>query len=718
MTKKLTPEDIELFKKTSVEINNFVKKNLPKEKCFSPKRIWNGFCYGLQWLAAAGSTASLAFLSFTGAMAFNVPLPLSTIGSSIFFAVFAIMIEYRVFLPNIRQGAQKIRNAGKDYLYKAVSEAVLDQTEFVEDDSYQTYQLARKRYQKIDKLYDRQKPIHWLIDFIASCFTGRKRKFPELAAEKKRLETYLNIFREEHLKKIRRLLLKKPSNVGSDLDSAELKRTLPGMAAKVESQVKRMHSRGGVRFIQGISLLIGGSALFATLSAIQSGLDTLDIAAKGAQISWDICWPIAALCGLGYIAIMSNNMIETLYKFAVERSARATAPSPNCTVRKILHYTLLGFLLLLASCAAVAIAWTWRNGGVDVGLQILPFGDIGVKVFIGGLAIFTLIPGLIWDVTHALEAFEGFKRLVEKFSFSALCAGIKKKFQKLRGRDQKDGANYRFFNPFRAIEGLTDPVLRAAVLCTHAIGVGSAGNNTDPRIPATVPALIEAGFEVLTDVRYFEICTTDGEDKENKEDEKIQQPELGYVPPSMNASLSPTPRVAEAKEAPSPTNHNLPRTQRNGIHPPPPTPAEAKIESATSPMIELPEAEHTHGDLAGVLIAIALIGLKICRFVWDVLFAFLGSITCRFKTGFCELVRISARQIFLNPTLESFYATPTMGAISLPRERARGSDGLRTPPEPSQSRLLSEPLISPHNQDRSQEDIELPSPPPHRSVFV
>lgn len=381
----------------------------------------------------------------------------------------------------------------------------------------------------------------------------------------------------------------------------------------IAREIQARHSLKGVIAIQILSFLTGGSILFAAFKATQLGIAALGILA-GTPASWVICLAVALFASIGTNRLTYNNLIEVLHK------KTSSLSSNSLSLKKVICY---GLLFLLSGFIAAATAWTYLSSGIEIGNELLKFGALGTPLFMGIWAVGAVVSLFIWNATNL-------SRTVELIRDKALgkikstCRNLSEQVKNAWEKTKEQGNYHHFFNPLRWIEAPFNFLFRAFVLIAHGVSDGVGADNLD-RVPPLATTLINGTGNSLMEAHY--LSHDHGHHEHHEEDEDAFEP----------------PNIAFLNED--------------------------ERESDPYQIEELPEGDHSHFDLAGVLLIFILLPLKIARFTIDVVFTFVGKLCCVLKESIWDSICHSFEEIFSpNPLLE-IQDLNNPGAISLPSSR-------------------------------------------------
>jgi hypothetical protein len=600
-------------------------------KSRSKKQIVSSFLLNaFSWLTVIGTICTMGFLSYTGAMAVNLSwFNVSPVIWGIVFFIFAMVFDILVAKQSVEQAFKKLPNFGEDYLKEAVTKAALDAAIKEEQkngkslpQALQKYATAKKVAEEMEHREERIRPITWIF---------QPKKSWALHKEQQACNAAL----QEAIADIQKRL-----SSNEPLDPVEKK-----IKTTIAYEVGRRSSRPLTLCILLTSLLAGVSATFSALYAIQTGLIDLGILA-GTSVSWAICWPLSIFAGIGFSLYLYDEL-----KMLMDEGAASEAFDTLCNKTKGSAYYINRFILVvLAGFVVAGIFWTWFTTSVEVGSQILPWGSLAVSAFMGTFAAIIIIPTLLWNVSKSFTALKIVEAWWEGFTFSAAWNALTQRIREDWRQHAKKGAYHQFFNPLRLVEKLLDSSFYLIALLGHSVSIGFTATRLGGLSPAVV-AITSATIETATNIAFVP-GAEHGEEKDTEQHHPEKIIPVGSRPDNRNAFFSCFFKQREDMIIYMPSDSS----------------EETALSSDYYPIGPLPEPEHTHVDIAGIILMPILFPLKIARFIID---SVIGTLFAPFlKNGWWDSVCDSSQNIFSNPVFE----TLPIPCIPSPENRVHGNE--------------------------------------------
>jgi hypothetical protein len=407
----------------------------------------------------------------------------------------------------------------------------------------------------------------------------------------------------------------------------------------IENEVKKRSSTNGVRLIRALAALSGMSTFFAVLAAAQASFPYLPILLSSTAM-WAICLPITIFAAIGTFWLVSDSLMELMQEGTLSKENLSKWWSKPKKASFFLYLVLFG----IAGLVTASVFWTWLADGKTSAMGIVHSLSIGflsplsVGWIIGILAVATLLTTFIWNASKMLTALKLFKSKIAKIPehIQTFFKDLKATFLK----EKAEGNLHHFFNPLRWLNNLIKFLLRAVVLLVHGISIGLTANKLGA-IPPSVNTIFDGSVEILTDIA----CIEHGQSDVPTEEEKIADNQKSDEPYEVK---------------------------------------------------KLPEGEHSHSDLTGLLLIPPIVlALKSAEFLVVLVLTLLGSLFCLFEKSFWESICCSFEKIFSNVNVKEFnYPTTsdpankldfTAGSIEIPK----GADTSFCP-APSANKIISE----------------------------
>ncbi len=560
-----------------------------------------------KWFIVIGAILSLGFLSFAGLFLLNPTwFGISPLIWSIAAFGLAVIIESLVYAQNIDQGWKKWAKSGEDYLEEVVSADVLAQhVKCNPKDESVKIQEDKKSLVKCEHIEEALNPIDWIL-------APRKRwqLYWKIAALKAAIKAS-----EEKL--INNYLL----------SESELK-----FNASIKAEIKKRSDHTYIWVIIGLAILSGISTFFASLAAIQASLPHLPII-LGSTTIWAIGLSISFFSAIGTFFLVYNNLMQLMH----ERTFEALTPKETS------DYLIGIFVLGVTGYVSATVFWTWFTSGETSAMSIVNaahitiLGAVPVGVIIGVLAVVTFITTFIWNVTNMIRSIKMIKNHV---------GTIPKKFKKAQEalnqnfkKDREEGNLHHFFNPFGWLEGFINFLCRSAILLAHGASIGTTANQLS-RVPVLINTTISAAAEVVGDLHY-----------------------LGHSHEHGNG-CSHSHISKDSTNEPQCHSHDDEHDCKSHSNPSKESTAETLYQ-----VENLPEAEHSHFDLSGILLIFILIPVKIVRFILDAILSLLWTplsrVFCSFfkPHDFLASTAKSFKTIFSNQDLEKFQIGPLQPTV-------------------------------------------------------